>query len=261
MGLCSFTSLTSPVIIGDTRVWGVTVSAVTSLASKLLSTFQGFPGSSDGKESVHNAGDPASISGLGRSPGEGNGHPLQCSCLEKSMNRVVCQVTVHWITKCQINWHFHFASVALGGKKQPHSFPGKDVLSVPFPDGWLQCGFQAYHLPSFICTLTKSRDQILVCTIPVSFLLTWSYSIQTSTVIMTEHTACTQKRISWVCIRHCKACQLPGSRQPFRDSFMSDTKEESIGGQRVDISFSKKWSIEDQSPSSVYQPWEVTYFF
>ena len=43
-----------------------------------------FPDSSDGKESACNAGDPGSILGSGRSPGEGNGYPLQCSCLEKA---------------------------------------------------------------------------------------------------------------------------------------------------------------------------------
>ena len=42
----------------------------------------GFPGSSDGKASAYNAGDPGSIPGSGRSPGEGNGNPLQDSCLE-----------------------------------------------------------------------------------------------------------------------------------------------------------------------------------
>ena len=42
----------------------------------------GFPGGSDGKESVCNAGDLGSIPGLGRSPGGGNGKPLQYSCLE-----------------------------------------------------------------------------------------------------------------------------------------------------------------------------------
>ena len=41
----------------------------------------GFPGGSDGKESACNAGDPGSIPGSGRSPGEGNGNPLQYSCL------------------------------------------------------------------------------------------------------------------------------------------------------------------------------------
>ena len=44
--------------------------------------FLGFPDGSDGKESTCNAGDLDSIPGLGRSPGEGNGYPLQYSCLE-----------------------------------------------------------------------------------------------------------------------------------------------------------------------------------
>ena len=45
-----------------------------------------FPSGSDGKASAYNAGDPGSIPGLGRSPGEGNGNPLQYSCLENSMD-------------------------------------------------------------------------------------------------------------------------------------------------------------------------------
>jgi len=44
-----------------------------------------------------NAGDMGSILGSGRSPGEGNGNPLQYSCLEKSMDRGVWQATVHGI--------------------------------------------------------------------------------------------------------------------------------------------------------------------
>ena len=51
-----------------------------------LLQFWGFPGGSDGKASARNAGDPGSIPGLGRSPGEGNGNPLQYSCLENSMD-------------------------------------------------------------------------------------------------------------------------------------------------------------------------------
>ena len=47
----------------------------------------GFPGGSDGKESGCSAGDLGLIPGLGRSPGEGNGYPLQYSCLENSMVR------------------------------------------------------------------------------------------------------------------------------------------------------------------------------
>ena len=46
----------------------------------------GFPGSSDGKAYACSAGDQALIPGLGRSPGEGNGNPLQYSCLENSMD-------------------------------------------------------------------------------------------------------------------------------------------------------------------------------
>ena len=46
----------------------------------------GLPGVSDGKESAHNAGDQGSISGLGRSPGKGNGSPLQYCCLENIMS-------------------------------------------------------------------------------------------------------------------------------------------------------------------------------
>ena len=44
-----------------------------------------FPGGSDGKASAYNTGAPGSIPGLGRSPGEGNGNPLQYSCLKNSM--------------------------------------------------------------------------------------------------------------------------------------------------------------------------------
>ena len=47
----------------------------------------GFPGGTDSKESDYNARDPGSIPGSGRSPGEGNGYPLQHSCLENSMDR------------------------------------------------------------------------------------------------------------------------------------------------------------------------------
>ena len=52
-----------------------------------LSLYKGFPGSSNGKESALNAGDPGSIPWSGRSPLEGNGYPLQSSCLENSMDR------------------------------------------------------------------------------------------------------------------------------------------------------------------------------
>ena len=52
----------------------------------LVPSAWGFPGGSDGKASACSVGDPGSIPGLGRSPGEGNGNPLQYSCLENSMD-------------------------------------------------------------------------------------------------------------------------------------------------------------------------------
>ena len=58
-----------------------------------------FPGGSDGKVSVYNAGDPGSIPGLGRSPGEGNGNPLQHYCLENPMDRGAWKATVHGVVK------------------------------------------------------------------------------------------------------------------------------------------------------------------
>ena len=56
-------------------------------------------GGSDGKESVCDARNLGSILGSGRFPGEGNGYPLQYSCLENSTDRGALQATVHGVTK------------------------------------------------------------------------------------------------------------------------------------------------------------------
>ena len=56
-------------------------------------------GGSKGKESACNAGDPGSVPGLGRSPGEGNGYPFQYSYLENSMDRGAWQALVHGVAK------------------------------------------------------------------------------------------------------------------------------------------------------------------
>ena len=61
----------------------------------------GFPGGSDGKASACNVGDPGLIPGSGRSPGEGNGNPLQCSCLGNPMDRVAWLATVQEVAKNQ----------------------------------------------------------------------------------------------------------------------------------------------------------------
>ena len=59
----------------------------------------GFPCGSAGKEAARNAGDLGSIPGLGRSPAEGNGNPLQCSYLENPMDRGAWLATFHSVTK------------------------------------------------------------------------------------------------------------------------------------------------------------------
>ena len=61
----------------------------------------GVPGGLGGKESTCNAGDPGSIPGLGRSPGEGNGNPFQYSYLENSMDRGAWETVVLGVTKRQ----------------------------------------------------------------------------------------------------------------------------------------------------------------
>ena len=58
-----------------------------------------FPGGSDDQVSAYNAGDPGSIPGSGRSPGEGNGDPLQYSSLENPMDRRAWWAVVHGVAK------------------------------------------------------------------------------------------------------------------------------------------------------------------
>ena len=62
----------------------------------------GFPGGSEGKESACDVGDAGLIPESGRYPGEGEGNPLQYSCVKNSMDRGAWQATVHGITKTWI---------------------------------------------------------------------------------------------------------------------------------------------------------------
>ena len=64
------------------------------------------------KASAYNAGDPGSISGLGRSPGEGNGTPLQYSCLGNPMDRGAWHSAVHGVTKNR-KWLKWLSTIAL----------------------------------------------------------------------------------------------------------------------------------------------------
>ena len=81
---------------------------------------QGFPGGSEVKASACDVGDLGLIPGSGRSPGEGNGNPLQYSCLENPMDRGAWQATVHGVAKSQtrmsnftFTFHFHALEKAM----------------------------------------------------------------------------------------------------------------------------------------------------
>ena len=76
-----------------------------------ICTCVGLPRGLSGKEFTCNAGDTGLIPRSGRSPGEGNGNPLQYSCLENSRERGAWGAIVHRVAKSQIqlsDWHFHF---------------------------------------------------------------------------------------------------------------------------------------------------------
>ena len=77
----------------------VLANIMVPIISQYLSISNQFPGGLDGKASAYNARDLGSIPGLGRSPGEGNGNPLQYSCLEDPMDGEAWLATVHGVAK------------------------------------------------------------------------------------------------------------------------------------------------------------------
>ena len=81
------------------RVWTLGVQ----LYMVFFFFLKGFPHSSVIKESACNAGDLGSIPGMGRSPGEGNGSPLQYSCRENLIDRGAWQATIHGVSRVRYN--------------------------------------------------------------------------------------------------------------------------------------------------------------
>ena len=88
------------------------------------SIHMGLPGGSDNRESACNAGELGSIPGSGRSPGEGNGNPLQYSCLENPMDAGAWWAIVHGVAKSRTrlsNFTFTFHFHALEKEMATHS--------------------------------------------------------------------------------------------------------------------------------------------
>ena len=108
---------------------------------------RGFPGGSDSKESACSVGDLDLIPGLGRSPGEGNGYPLQHSCLENPMGR-----GVHGVAKCRTrlnNFHTLYVRAFLCGGGQGGV---AGICSVP----------KSSRAVAFCCGIPNISDQIKV---------------------------------------------------------------------------------------------------
>ena len=93
--------------------------------------FLGFPGGVSGKEPTCHAGDirdAGLIPGLGRSPGKGNGNPLQYSCLENSMNRGAWWFTVHRVAKSRTR----LSNLACTHIFSVHTYCSVDQNFIPF---------------------------------------------------------------------------------------------------------------------------------
>ena len=109
------------------------------LCSPLTLTRLVFPGGSDSKASVYNAGDLGSIPGSGRFPGEGNSNPLQYSCLENPMDRGAwCRLLSMGSQRVgrteRLHFHFHFKPNKGGlyvAIKLPWDFPAGPVVENP----------------------------------------------------------------------------------------------------------------------------------
>ena len=121
----------------------------------------GFPGGSEGKASACNTGDPGSIPGSGRSPGEGNGNPLQYSCLGNPMDGGTWWATVHGVTESQMQLSditFTLPAVCLllstFSSADPTPLVNVFHLDWPFPSPW--SSLVLYSAARFILLKSKS---------------------------------------------------------------------------------------------------------
>ena len=147
---------------------------------RLTIFFMGFPGGSEDKVSTCNAGDPGSIPGLGRSPGEGNGNPLQYSCLENPINRGAWWATVHGVTKSRIwlsNFTFFLSFFFFRLVTQwclilfypmDCSPPGSSVDGIP------QAKMLEWVAILFSSRSSKPRDQLISLALQANFFTIWA---------------------------------------------------------------------------------------
>ena len=91
--------LNRPGLVGKKRLINKISRGAHHISCEEPCTAGGYPDGSTSKESTCNAGDPGLKPGLGRFPGEGNGNPLQYSCLENSMDRGAQWATIHGVAK------------------------------------------------------------------------------------------------------------------------------------------------------------------
>ena len=130
-----------------------------------------FPWLLDGKESTCDAGDRGSIPGSGRSPREGNGNPLQYSCLENAMDRGAWRATVNGVAESRThlsNQHFHFQT-----QQMRKWLVASLTESSPVFWGWFAC--YHYHIARIIKSIyaikCRKESTPMFCIINIEWAL------------------------------------------------------------------------------------------
>ena len=121
----------------------------------------GTPDKSLSKESASKAGDPGSISGSGRSPGEGNGYPLQYSCLQNSMDRGARWTTVHTVGPDWSNYHFHFQKHCISSLRERTAEHSKIVIllkAANWPYRYIYIYYQSVRSVAQSCSTLRPLD-------------------------------------------------------------------------------------------------------
>ena len=140
-------------------------------------TCKGFPGGSDGKEPACSSGDLGSIPELGRSPGEGNGNPLQYSGLKNPMGREAWQATVHGVEKSQ-TWLSHFTLYLVRNSLEKGRFDiwrELGILVTKCADCWV--GQKVHSIRGYRKTQMNSlANPIFLLEMP-SLIFLWLYFI------------------------------------------------------------------------------------